>query len=384
MALATRLFLLVLLAAYAVTAWGSGVDRFAGKVPAAAPAVPGLFANEAARTRAMVALARDDFETARAQSRIALIKGPLDPASAGLWGGALLGAGEAQEADRAFRISGQLGWRDPYTQSYWLQVAIATGDTDIAAQRFDALMRQDPAGTGVYELTGLLELDEAGQQALAKRLEERPIWEEAYFSPNQEIPSAQFVGRAQVLSLLAQAGVADCGLAGRFASRLIARQEFTQARSIWVEACPEASTSLLVNGSFDSLASGSTSPFDWAEFSDGSLKIRRLMGEDRGLEATSTAPIARRLVRQLLVIEPGPYRLSWSATGPSGEPTDRVFASTGCGPETADRIPAERAGDRFVASIRVPAQCKAFYVAFSLRAGSGAVEINDVVLDPAN
>ena len=147
---AARLLLAGLMLAYALAALASGMERMAAQ-RAGPPA---------------------DLATARA----GFSAQPLSALAAGALAAAEWRAGNGAMAERVFRHAAQLGWREPATQLYWLQVAAAAGQWGNAAKRYDALLRVDPRRAALAELAAPLEGAGAGRTSLARRIALRPHW----------------------------------------------------------------------------------------------------------------------------------------------------------------------------------------------------------------
>ena len=101
--------------AFVALALGSGLDRLTIRQPALAGMVPTPMAAEAHRVRAIGALRKRDQAKALSAARQAVAADPVDPRSAALLGAARLLSRQPALADPAFRVSAQLGWRDPLT-----------------------------------------------------------------------------------------------------------------------------------------------------------------------------------------------------------------------------------------------------------------------------
>lgn len=191
---------------YAGLAIGSGSDRLAFVRPDMAGSVPTMFATDARKI--IVAGELSDNPAAAVTAAAQLVaRAPVEPVSTALLGTARAAMGDDDGAQRAFRIAGQLGWRIPLTQSYWLYAALASGDMTVAAQRLDALLRQKPELLRRPETLAPFESDLAGRQALLDRLATRPPWLGWFSGQNDQVPAAQMAGRVPMLIALASRGV---------------------------------------------------------------------------------------------------------------------------------------------------------------------------------
>ena len=192
---AARLLLAGLMLAYALAALASGMERMAAQ-RAGPPA---------------------DLATARA----GFSAQPLSALAAGALAAAEWRAGNGAMAERVFRHAAQLGWREPVTQLYWLQVAAAAGEWDNAAKRYDALLRVDPRRAALAELAAQVEGAGAGRASLARRIALRPHWLADYADPPGPLAESALLARAAVLREADARGALDCGVAARLGRRLV-------------------------------------------------------------------------------------------------------------------------------------------------------------------
>ena len=191
---------------YAGLAIGSGYDRLAADHPALADRIPSLFAVNAREVAAQNRLTTDPAAaTALAEQLVA--RAPVEPASTALLGAARYAAGDLPGAERAFRVAGQLGWRVPLTQAYWRQAALAQGDYPVAAQRLDALFRQNPELLHDPATLAPFENDAGAQAAWVDRLATRPPWLGWYIGADDQVPAEVLARRVPALLLLGDRGV---------------------------------------------------------------------------------------------------------------------------------------------------------------------------------
>ena len=192
--------------AYAAVAIGNGLDRMVFARPAAARLVPAPFAANALEVLGNAELAADPHAAQVSAERL-VAAAPIEPTSTALLGAARAAAGDDAGAGRAYRVAGQLGWRELGTQIYWLRVALAQDDPPVAVQRLDALLRQAP---NLLREPGALEPFESGgamESALLDRLAARPPWLDRYAGETEPIPAAVLARRTEVLIALADRGV---------------------------------------------------------------------------------------------------------------------------------------------------------------------------------
>lgn len=377
----TRAGLAALALVYAVAATGSGLDRIIAATPSASPAagnVPDLFADASLRRGAAIELSEARFASAAELARKATIRSPLEPASTGLLAAAWLGQGKAAQADRAFRVSGQLGWRDSITQTYWMQAALLGGDLPVAAQRLDAILRQQPVKAADPAMLAPFEQSAAGRTALARRLAEGPGWTSVYLNPAAMISGEQLAQRAQVARLLAQERQLGCDGISRFVSKLMAQGAVIPAHDLWQLHCPGTTGQQITDPDFTEGMGKDPSPFGWQKHSDGSISMRR-DSRNGGLVLENSAPFARNFARQMLVLVPGDYRLSWRARESDGSVSERIEAFTNCPGEPPRRIetgPVD--GTRQSGMLRITGVCDGQFLTFRIRPGSSGLKFGKI------
>ena len=321
----------------------SGMDRLSLSNPRMAGNQPAAISPVAARSLARQALAAHRPDQAEIWARRAVTAEPLDPGSAALLGAALYAQGHLARADDAFVVAGRLGWREPITQLYWMQIALNRGATEIAAQRLDAVLRQMPGFPQGDQLLGQFTNSEAGRRALAARLARRPAWLTTFIKPTARIDPGQLRERASVLGLLAPQAL-NCGEVATLIDRLVQQGEVGQGLKMWRSACfVERAPGLMPDPGFAGATLGEQRTlFDWNFPADANLSVELLPGAGgtQKLRARVTAASSRAVTQQLLALPPGGYRLSWSANDDSGAPAARFAASLGCGTPQAGGTPA--------------------------------------------
>lgn len=362
---------------FCVAVVGSGLDRHTLDRPSKAAGIPWPFADQALVVRGQARLDEGRAAEALADGENAIRAAPVDPASSALLASARYEAGDRAGADKAFRVAGQMGWRVPLTQAYWLRQALASGDYRVAAMRLDALLRQHPGMLEKPDLVAPFEDNPAGRAALADRIAGGTPWLAAYAGTTEGLSPARVQGRAVMLEQVAQRGVvAGCDAAAPIVSRLAESGAFVAARQLWSAHCPDAKGGLLVDPALAHVRSnGARTYFDWDLIgsSDVSLMVVPGKGGNR-IEARNASAAVRQVLRQLLVVPAGRYRLSWEALE-AGKPSPRISASIGCTP----------AGGTAVASggeIAIAGDCPAHWLSFTLSPGEGDVHFGAIRLDP--
>ncbi|MGN6500221.1 MAG: hypothetical protein ACTHKM_08735, partial [Tsuneonella sp.] len=286
------------------------------------------------------------------------------------------------EGDKAFRVAGQLGWRDVPTQLSWMQVSIATGDWDIAAERADAVLRLDPKQADDPRIVGPFEDNPKGRAALIARMASNPPWVAAYLRPSPDTPVDRLEKRAVVLSEMTGAAKPSCDLAAPFAARLAAAHQVAQAFAIWRRNCPAAGAALIRDPSFAAADAAPTVPFEWRLVSSGSVTVTPA-DDGKGLAIATRASFPREFARQLLVLRPGAYRLSWREQGSSPAAAARIITSEGCYPTDGNRLSASAEGERTSVRFAADPRCDGLWLTLLVAPGSADLRVSDVRLDPA-
>ncbi len=305
------------IAAVALVALGgivvlSGTDRIAVDAMRA-PSLQGWpYDIGASRSRATQALIGDGPARAIPYIQRAIMTDPLDSRIVGLLGRARLVAGEEEAAETAFRVSGQLGWRDPNTQIYWMGKALQVGDAKVAAERVDALLRQFPSFEPRDQLIAALLESPNGKAELANRLKLAPLWSDVFTNPSMDLPAAQIARRGEVMRMVGPS-VFECAKSTQLVSILIARDLLSDAMALWRTNCL-GPTSLIYDGGFEKIdTTQTTRGFDWqlSNRGDVDLQIEEATPGNRQLQVMVNAANTVSVLSQLVVLAPGRYRLSW-------------------------------------------------------------------------
>ncbi len=376
--------------AYAGLAFGSGMDRLAATDPVMAARVPAPFASQALRTLGAQAIGQGQAGEVLRLGQAALKDSPTDPQSAALLGAGLLATGNRAAADRAFRVAGQLGWRVPITQNYWMSKALAQGDYTIAALRLDALLRQQPALHRERALLDPMERNPAGRAALIGRMAARPDWVASYTGDVADLPADVMLQRSALLLEAAPAGlILGCPAIAPSASRLAALGRFGEGSALWRAHCPAAGTALVADGNLAMANLGQpASAYAWEVIGNSELSLGFIPspgGSGQRVTLDGTAAHSRVFLTQLLTLAPGRYGLSWSAGNAQLQPSSQVLSSLTCRGQQPSWLTAEldqRSG-RWLAVVTVPADCPAQTLSFGAAAGSLGVWLEQIRIVPA-
>lgn len=329
--LAFRVMLTAGAALYGVLAIVSGMDRISEQVPAA-PALTGwAYDAGATRARGTFALVADNPQESALYARQSLLANPMESLAISLLGEAQIQQQDNAGADKAFRVAGQLGWRDAAVQTYWMQRSLAVGDYAIAAERLDALLRQTPLFDRRKPLVDALLATPQGRAALASRLRLGPAWATTFIIDVTGDTPETALERAEVVEA-AGPGPWTCAQAGILADRLIAQQAYPEASRVWHQNCP-ARGGLLYDGGFDNVVTtNQPHGFDWRLSDRGDIDIRP--GCDASgssyLDISVSSPFRQDMLSQTVVLAPGTYRLTWTAQSLKGSASEALGVSLAC------------------------------------------------------
>ncbi len=384
-----RILAVAALLAYAVLAAGSGADRLSMDDPALAKQVPALFASEALRTLGADALANGKAVEAAQIGERAIRDAPTDPQSTALFGAGKFASGQRPLADRAFRVAGQLGWRVPITQSYWMGEALAAGKYDLAALRLDALLRQQPELLRQRQLTDPMERNPAGQAALIARMRANPVWLSFYAGDVEKLPADVALQRADVLGQAARSGIVlGCDRVAPLATQLAVVGQPAAGSVLWRQHCPAAGSGLVSDGDLATLdMAARPTAFGWELTGNSELALSILpAGNGRGkrLVIDGVADVTRTVLAQNLVLTPGRYVLIWRTGTPKGQPSDHLVAGIGCQGQPPNWLVAnlDRATGLWNAAVEVTATCQMHRLTFAAAPRSGQVWLEQVALKP--
>jgi len=383
--LVKRALVVAFCAAGACVALGSGIDRAGATDSALAKRVPAFFAAASLERRGAGLVQAQRYREALPLAVAMVRAAPIEPVSTALLGAARLGAGDAAGADQAFLVAGHFGWREPITQYYWMQRALQVGDYRVAALRLDAMLRQQPDLSENSNLIAPVQAEPAGRDALAKQLLQRPAWLAAFADKAAGLPADQLEQRADVFDRLLRDGVVlGCNGSGRLAAALVGAGLPGRGKALWDAQCGTR-RSLIGDAQFARLQAGvAASPFDWTIVGDGDVSVSLATAANGGrrLEVASTAAFPRKIMTQLAVLEPGRYRLAWTASTDLPISRSPIAAVASCQPDSRDVLTGTKASrDRYVVEFQVDGSCPARWIGFLILPGSPPVQFGNLALD---
>lgn len=391
--LASRRFLalraagLLGMAVYGVAAVGSATDRMAAAKPLWEGVVPSVFADNAWRIRALLALRRNDAPAAVAAATQAVRQGPMEQGSAELLGSALLLAERPAPADKAFRVAGQMGWRRQPTQVYWMKQAMAAGDYPGATMRLDAMLRQSPQLAGDHTITGPFETSVPARSALMAKLATRPPWLESYAMMTEGLPMQNLLARGQIILALAASGTRlTCRQAGPIVTRLLAGGQAASADAIWRASCPAQSLQTGDDNFSGGDLSAPDSPFSWLAPGDSNVSTavdERAPPDQPRLVVSSSAPFTRDFIARMVYLPAGTYRIAWRAMTADGKGTDRIAAVLDCrqGSNAALPMHMDPRSGIVTAVAQVDDACAVRWLSFRILPGTEDLHFGHVRID---
>lgn len=369
---------------YGGLAVASGLDRMSATSPELARLVPAPFAAQALRIEARDLLDRGQPQRALTTAQTALARSPLDPESPALLGLARLQTGDDRAAERAFVVAGKLGWRVPSVQAYWMDRALASSDYKVAAMRLDAMLRQRPDRVDERRLLDPMERNPAGQEALAARMAAAPAWLATYSTRVTGLDRGRLLQRAMVMEALARRGLAvGCEAASPMVEALVDKDAVEVAGAVWRRHCPDAASGLVHDPDFATARiDQDRSQFAWTFLGHSDIGLVLEPAERHGLrqlaiESASAQP--RLVLRQLILLDPGTYRLTWR----TGAPADSaIMASLSCSPGDRDWLPAYREDNGLMrADVTIDGSCAARWLGFAI-AARGRATLGEIALRP--
>ena len=359
---------------------GSGLDRMSAANPAFSAMVPQAFRAAAWRSGATLDIAGGRSVAARDKATRAILADPMDAAASSGLGLAQLKLHEGVSAEAAFRVAGQLGWRDKTTQLYWMALSAASGAFPLAAQRADALLRQDSRLREQPSLLAPLEATGEGRKALATRLAQRPAWSGDYWYKLHLLDPDQLANRALMLDEPAlRPPVLVCADARTMAVFLV-KSNLARSHAILQRYCPRRSGVLLTDGGFEAAHLSNTSASGWQFTGEGGLDIRFESGGSAGktVVVASTLPMRQVFASQALELAPGRYRVSWRMPGKAAGIAVRLTCQQNAG-EFLKAAPTGR--DRLAATTEIGADCPLQWLDLAVDPGAGPVTVDDVKVE---
>lgn len=363
----------------------SGTDRVSREFPYS-PSFSGWpYDTGASRAKAILAFVQTGPRSAYGYTHRAILSDPLSVQNVSILGRLQLYSGQPTNARKTFEVAGQLGWRDPMSQIYWLDQAMQLGDLKVAAERLDALLRQAPDSGNRDKFLAVVSASPEGRAALAERLKLSPVWAEPYLT-SVDIPPAQLSQRVDVARRVGRR-IWTCAQTAPITQKLVDAKMLDQAQSIWRQNCISAGT-LVYDGGFDALdTTRATRGFDWQLSGRGDVAVRSIADQsgNRLMELEVESAQTQSVLKQLVVLKPGNYRLTWRTPDTSARSAMGLSVSLSCQASLADAVPGSPIGDsklgKRVYIFSVDAKCPARDLIFWL-APKVPIHLDDVFLQP--
>lgn len=366
---------------YMAVAYGTGMDRLAAIGDAQPGSVPAPFRAEAHVVRANELLQRRQYQTAAAEAEAALRSMPLDYRTTGLVGVTRYFQGKTLEANDAFTVSERIGWRDTYTQAYWLEVAQRSGDATKAAERVDALLRANPSSPIVAASLTAIEADPAIRVALAERMRRKPGWINHYAASAAEVTGPQFTNRLDVVTRAAAMGArAQCiDMRDAVASLLYRQNRPAEARGLWNVTCGNGREPAVGNGSFAAPIPEYGTAFDWIMPGHGGVQSQ-IQGQ--ALVVDNRTSVAEIAASQTVLLPPGPVRLQWRANAARDDADLGATVALVCPDGLAVELRAARsgAGGLYTAAGTISPRCPQQVLSVMALPGAGRTTIDDIAV----
>lgn len=319
------------LAVLAVAAMLSGSDRQSREFPSTPSVVGWPYDTGAARAKAALAFVRSGPASAIGYAGRSIMSDPISSEAVSLLGRANLFAQHPDEAQRAFLVSGQMGWRDTMTQIYWLDQALQGGDYRVASERLDALLRQSPDDENRNRFLAAVAASPEGRDALAQRLKLSPPWARTMITDVRDVPADQLLQRLDLMRRTGK-GVWDCPASKIFTQSFIKLNMLDDAQAVWRLNC-EGAESLVYDGGFDHIdILKETAAFDWklSDRGDAKIGVTADTNGNRRLTLEVTGTVSLPIIRQLVVLKPGRYRLTWGTPDTGAIQARRLLVSITC------------------------------------------------------
>ena len=247
--------------------------------------VPTFARSEALKPLYSTAREKGNVELEVAYAREAVLKNPIRAQNLSMFGVAEANAGNQERASKILLESGARGWRDATSQSYILQLAMATGETSIAADRLKALWSIGLDGDQLERDTSLVVSSEPGRNEISKWVADEPglahnflAWSAVNLQPNLMLPL--------IISSAKKGAKFDCNELAPVVNSALTKGLGDAAWSLWTASCGAAAIKFQNSLAFqeDGLDAAS-SPFAWQFKSRPGAHIkRRTAGSDQVID----------------------------------------------------------------------------------------------------
>lgn len=373
---------------FVALATGSALDRASARYESLSGRVPSVFATQALLTKGRLALAAGDTVQAEKLGIQAVERAPVDPGSSALLGAAWLAMNRQRDAEKAFRVAGQLGWRIAFTQAYWLDRALRVPDYRLAALRIDALLRQNPDLVSQRVLLDPVERNPQGRAALIDRMMARPNWLLAYTRLIENTQLDVMQQRAVVLQEAGQRGLRlGCDAVAPASARLLSLGAAAESAALFRAQCPLA-TGVLTDGNLAAIGPEPPAvPLMWNLIGDADVSAGlepSPTGSGQRLRIASSSQRTKSVLTQTIVAAPGRYRLSWASGSESNAPKAGIVAALTCAeaPNGFAHGNFDAASQRWELDLTINFACPAHRLFLGVAPDAGNMWLERIRLDP--
>lgn len=261
-----------------------------------------------------------DSDTSLAAGERMVRWAPVVRGSLSAYGVALGTAGYPDRAAEVLRAASSLGWRDEVAQAYASTQALVNGEVDLAAFRMEALLRSAPESQLTRQTLAQIMLDDGARLALARRMGEGVEWPANVLIGLRDRPAEEIAATAVLLAEARQFGFRADDRVARWETFAIYEENPRLAWALWLALNGEGglARSGLWDDTFavaDKVGSGTSAPFEWrrATSTSANVNVGEVDGKPR-VEVIGGGFSAQDISRQAIVLEPGRYVMSWSAS----------------------------------------------------------------------
>jgi hypothetical protein len=292
--------------------------------------------------RASEAQVEGDAPASRDAGLRALAIAPMDVAALRAVAAAELAQGNIAQGYRLFQSAAGLGWRDRFTQLWLVDQAMASGNLQLAAERIDALLRQDVLGAPLLARLRMILSMPGGEQAIADRLGQNPPWTQGFFNAlADDLATAPRL--PGLMKAMRASGVrVDPGMTALIRWRLADAGRFDMARILWQAS---GGAGLIGDGGFEQTQApppAGAAPFAWR--APSLPGVRAVVAEPgarnsrRALTLTSDGYAAGTALAQTIALPQGRYRLEAWMRGDGSVPGTGPGIAIGCGTQGTNPV----------------------------------------------
>jgi len=271
-------------------------------------------------------LAAGDAHNAARLAADALRRSPLNGSALATYGLAMERLGQPRLADRAMTLAGEQGWRDVLTQVWLFRRDLLSFHFAPAFAHADALLRRESTPVpAALQILALAVRDRRAVAPLGDRLAANPAWRQAflgYLGSQARDPAASAALDALINRLAAGPTPLTGDEVGAYIRALVAQEKYQQAMQAWRRLSPASAGTGGGVADGDFARTPGSSPFDWSLTS--AVGWTAAIGDSptgggQALNVAYDGVSPPQLVRQLLVLAPGVWRLSGRFYDESGE-----------------------------------------------------------------